>query len=121
MGWTLQNEKLQILFVMLILPLSMNICQFWVIDYILKQKTTEKFPIRIDDDDEDLYGLVEGLDHSNSDDEDDRLNMVGQASGRDSLDGVSHHHHQQASLDHLDQPGHEDDEFDSFAASTRRV
>jgi hypothetical protein len=125
LGWTLQNEKLQILFVMLILPLSMNICQFWVIDYILKQKTTEKFPIRIDDDDEDLYGLVEGLDHNNSDDEDDCLNMVGQASGRDSLDGISHHHHQQASLDRLDQPqsgpGHDDDEFGSFAPSTRRV
>ncbi|KAF9386258.1 hypothetical protein CPC16_007604 [Podila verticillata] len=72
LGWTLQNEKLQILFVMLILPLSMNICQFWVIDYILKQKTTEKFPIRIDDDEEDLYGLVGGLEHNSDDDEDDR-------------------------------------------------
>ncbi|KAF9293747.1 hypothetical protein BGZ74_011569 [Mortierella antarctica] len=125
LGWTLQNEKLQILFVMLVLPLSMNICQFWVIDYILKQKTVEKFPIRIDDDEDDLYGLVEGLDRSNSDDEDDRLNMVGQASGRDSFDGISHHHHQQASLDRLDQPqsgpGHDDDEFGSFTSSTRRV
>ncbi|KAF9984949.1 hypothetical protein BGZ65_012142 [Modicella reniformis] len=71
LGWTLQNEKLQILFVMLILPLTMNICQFWVIDYILKQKTTEKFPIRIDEDGEDLYGLVGGLDDEDGDDLDD--------------------------------------------------
>ncbi|KAF9434801.1 hypothetical protein BGZ76_007385, partial [Entomortierella beljakovae] len=76
LGWTLQNEKLQILFVMLILPLSMNICQFWVIDYILKQKPSEKFPIRIDEDEEDLYGLVGGLEHNyeeDGDDDDDQL------------------------------------------------
>ncbi|KAF9325989.1 hypothetical protein BG006_010555 [Podila minutissima] len=125
LGWTLQNEKLQILFVMLILPLSLNICQFWVIDYILKQKTVEKFPIRIDDDEDDLYGLVEGLDRSNSDDEDDRLNMVGQASGRDSFDGISHHHHQQASLDRLDQPqsgpGYDDDEFEGSNVVTEII
>lgn len=111
---------------MLILPLSMNICQFWVIDYILKQKTTEKFPIRIDDDEEDLYGLVGGLEHNSDDDEDDHQNMVGQASGRDSFDGISHHHHQQqSSLDRLDSPqlgpGHDEDDFGSFASSTRRV
>jgi len=103
----------------------MNICQFWVIDYILKQKTTEKFPIRMDDD-EDLYGLVGGLEHNSDDDEDDHHNMVGQASGRDSFDGISHHHHQQqSSLDHLDTPqlgpGHDEDDFGSFASSTRRV
>ncbi|KAF9929509.1 hypothetical protein FBU30_001479 [Linnemannia zychae] len=79
LGWTMQNEKLQILFVMLILPLSMNICQFWVIDYILKQKTTEKFPIRIDDDEEDLYGLVGGQDHTSDDEGDDLDQHVGQA------------------------------------------
>ncbi|KAF9356857.1 hypothetical protein BGX26_004629 [Mortierella sp. AD094] len=71
LGWTLQNEKLQIVFVMLILPLSMNICQFWVIDYILKQKTTEKFPIRMDEDEEDLYGLVGGLEHNYEEDGED--------------------------------------------------
>ncbi|KAF9173498.1 hypothetical protein BGX21_002824 [Mortierella sp. AD011] len=71
LGWTLQNEKLQIVFVMLILPLSMNICQYWVIDYILKQKTTEKFPIRMDDDEEDLYGLVGGLEQNYEEDEED--------------------------------------------------
>ncbi|KAG0000761.1 hypothetical protein BGZ80_009874 [Entomortierella chlamydospora] len=71
LGWTLQNEKLQIVFVMLILPLSMNICQYWVIDYILKQKTTEKFPIRMDEDEEDLYGLVGGLEQNYEEDEED--------------------------------------------------
>ncbi|KAF9425207.1 hypothetical protein BGZ94_007746 [Podila epigama] len=128
LGWTLHDEKLQILFVMLILPLSMNICQFWVIDYILKQKPVEKFPIRIDDDEEDLYGLVSGLDQ-NYDEEDDRaedhINMVGQASGRsrDSFEGLHHNvhhsstgvHHQSSGVDSVE------DDFGSFESSTRRV
>ncbi|KAF9582275.1 hypothetical protein BGW38_000423 [Lunasporangiospora selenospora] len=71
LGWTMENEKLQILFVMLLLPLIMNICQFWVIDYILKQKLVEKFPIRIDESEEDLYGLVEGFEQNYGDDDDD--------------------------------------------------
>ncbi|KAF9142111.1 hypothetical protein BGX30_003364 [Mortierella sp. GBA39] len=91
LGWTLQNEKLQILFVMLVLPLSMNICQFWVIDYILKQKTPEKFPIRIDDDEEDLYGLVDGLEHNSDDDSRDN-------------DDLTEHHVGQANGDHHDRP-----------------
>ncbi|KAG0340127.1 hypothetical protein BG004_006545 [Podila humilis] len=124
LGWTLQNEKLQILFVMLILPLSMNICQFWVIDYILKQKTTEKFPIRIDDDEEDLYGLVGGLEH-NSDDEDDSRDehhdMVGQATGRDSFDGISQQQHLSGDHHSRSASGTDDDVFrhdkDTMAAS----
>lgn len=92
LGWTLQNEKLQILFVMLILPLSMNICQFWVIDYILKQKTPEKFPIRIDDDEEDLYGLVDGLEHNSDDD------------SRDNDDSTEHHVGQATRDHHHDRP-----------------
>ncbi|KAF9294774.1 hypothetical protein BGZ88_003357 [Linnemannia elongata] len=92
LGWTLQNEKLQILFVMLILPLSMNICQFWVIDYILKQKTPEKFPIRIDDDEEDLYGLVDGLEHNSDDD------------SRDNEDSTEHHVGQANRDRHHDRP-----------------
>ncbi|KAG0284320.1 hypothetical protein BGZ96_011296 [Linnemannia gamsii] len=92
LGWTTQSEKLQILFVMLILPLSMNICQFWVIDYILKQKTPEKFPIRIDDDEEDLYGLVDGLEHNSDDDDgdiDSTEHHVGQANNNSHSGG--HH------------------------------
>lgn len=111
LGWTLQNEKLQILFVMLILPLSMNICQFWVIDYILKQKTPEKFPIRIDDDEEDLYGLVHGLEHNSDDDsrdnDDSTEHHVGQANNRD------HHNDRPMRLqptDSRDSPQEEDDD-----------
>lgn len=88
LGWTLQNEKLQIVFVMLILPLSMNIVQFWIIDQFLKQKTTEKFPVRIDDDEmEDQYGLVDGFeervfDHDDDEDDNDHHDMVGGAPSR---------------------------------------
>ncbi|KAF9161820.1 hypothetical protein DFQ27_005774 [Actinomortierella ambigua] len=97
LGWTLGDEKLQIVFVMLILPLSMNIVQFWVIDQFLKQKPIDKFPVRIDDDEmEDQYGLVDGFeervfDHD-YDDEDDTQNMVGGAPSRkrSSLEHLEH-------------------------------
>ncbi|KAG0365281.1 hypothetical protein BGZ54_006684 [Gamsiella multidivaricata] len=91
LGWTLQNEKLQILFVMLILPLSMNIVQFWVIDYILKQKTTEKFPIRIDEDEEDLYGLVGGLEQSYDEDGDELDENPHGAESSGNRSPTSHH------------------------------
>ncbi|KAF8979790.1 hypothetical protein BGZ46_005032 [Entomortierella lignicola] len=113
LGWTLQNEKLQIVFVMLILPLSMNICQFWVIDYILKQKTTEKFPIRMDEDEEDLYGLVEGLDQNFEEDGEDV----------DEHERVAHQLSREGDGREQDiSPVHADSEFGQFnSGSTRRL
>ncbi|KAF9147614.1 hypothetical protein BG015_010719 [Linnemannia schmuckeri] len=115
LGWTMQNEKLQILFVMLILPLSMNICQFWVIDYILKQKTPEKFPIRIDDDEEDLYGLVDGLEQNSDDDSrdnDSTEHHVGQANR-------SHHHDRPLRLQPTDsRDSRQDDDDEEFTELT---
>ncbi|KAG0245011.1 vacuolar membrane protein-domain-containing protein [Mortierella sp. GBAus27b] len=124
LGWTLQNEKLQILFVMLILPLTMNICQFWVIDYILKQKTTEKFPIRIDEDDEDLYNLVGGLEHSYDDDGDDLDDHFTNQDSRDDHDRPSHQLSDRLELEEEDiiASKHRDSEFSQFpSGSTRRL
>ncbi|KAG0212721.1 hypothetical protein BGX28_005754 [Mortierella sp. GBA30] len=122
LGWTLQNEKLQILFVMLILPLSMNICQFWVIDYILKQKTNEKFPIRIDEDEEDMYGLVGGLEqnYDESDDADDHL--VGQGARADHDRASPHQLSDGLDGDEMGEaPKHSESEFATFTSgSTRR-
>ncbi|KAF9906713.1 hypothetical protein BX616_000642, partial [Lobosporangium transversale] len=131
------NEKLQIVFVMLIIPLSMNIVQFWIIDYILKQKPTEKFPIRIDEDEEDLYGLVGGLERNYEEDEDeddgmDRtgLNTANDLHSREEHDRVgSHHHHQQPLIDRLEleteenvASKHRDSEYGQFTSgSTRRL
>ncbi|KAG0308740.1 hypothetical protein BGZ98_007016 [Dissophora globulifera] len=128
LGWTLQNEKLQILFVMLILPLSMNICQYWAIDYILKQKPTEKFPIRIDEDEEDLYGLVGGLEQSYDEDGED-------TDGQDLQGEHDHSPHQLSERMELNDddeaddnddehrtPKHADSEFSQFpSASSRRL
>ncbi|KAF9960924.1 hypothetical protein BGZ72_005424 [Mortierella alpina] len=129
LGWTLQNEKLQILFVMLILPLSMNICQFWVIDYILKQKPNEKFPIRIDEDEEDMYGLVGGLDNSyEEEDEGESDDGVGHLGGQGPRGNHDHPspHQLSDSLDDLEEmneaPKHGDSEFATFTSgSTRRL
>ncbi|RIA93548.1 Vaculolar membrane protein [Glomus cerebriforme] len=38
LGWTLYNAKLQVVFVMLIIPLVMNIVQFWLVDQVIKKK-----------------------------------------------------------------------------------
>ncbi|KAG0321680.1 hypothetical protein BGZ99_003762 [Dissophora globulifera] len=128
LGWTLQNEKLQILFVMLILPLSMNICQYWAIDYILKQKPTEKFPIRIDEDEEDLYGLVGGLEQNYDEDGED-------TDGQDLQGEHDHSPHQLSERMELNDddeaddnddehttPKHADSEFSQFpSASSRRL
>ncbi|RHZ68931.1 hypothetical protein Glove_292g51 [Diversispora epigaea] len=38
MGWTLNDRKLQVVFVMLIFPLIMNIVQFWLVDQVIKKK-----------------------------------------------------------------------------------
>ncbi|KAK3813076.1 MAG: vacuolar membrane protein-domain-containing protein [Benniella sp.] len=120
LGWTLQNERLQIVFVMLILPLTMNICQFWVIDYILKQKPTEKFPIRIDEDDEDLYGLVGGLEHSYDEDGDDLDELDNQDSGFD------HNRSSRPLVERLDLEEedivskHQDSEYSQFPSGSNR-
>ncbi|KAF9113152.1 hypothetical protein BGX27_002096 [Mortierella sp. AM989] len=122
LGWTLQNEKLQIVIVMLILPLSMNICQFWVIDYILKQKTTEKFPIRIDEDEEDMYGLVGGLEQNyeeDGDDIDDHMDDHGSRGDheRTSLQSLT----ERSELEHEDTAStHGDSEFAQFVSVPSR-
>ncbi|KAF8939858.1 vacuolar membrane protein-domain-containing protein [Dissophora ornata] len=117
LGWTLQNEKIQILFVMLILPLSMNICQFWVIDYILKQKTTEKFPIRIDGDEEDMYGLVGGLEQSYEEDGDE----LDDQESSDDHNHASHQLSEQPDQDEEDSaPKHRDSEFAQFTSGSIR-
>jgi len=109
---------------MLFLPLSMNICQFWVIDYILKQKPSEKFPLRIDEDQEDTYGLVGGLESNYDEDgEDGEDHLVGRTS-HDRLEHLTHHPaHDRFEIEDEDlTPKHGDDDFSPFvAASSRHV
>ncbi|KAI9022290.1 vacuolar membrane protein-domain-containing protein [Phycomyces nitens] len=50
LGWTMGNHKLQVVFVMLIFPLTMNTMQFWVLDTIVKHKLN---PIQLSTEDED--------------------------------------------------------------------
>ncbi|KAF9188245.1 hypothetical protein BGZ51_000706 [Haplosporangium sp. Z 767] len=127
LGWALHNEKLQILLVMLILPLSLNICQFWVIDYILKQKTTEKFPIRIDEDEEDMYGLVGGLEQQydeddDDDDDDDRDGDINDANTRDRMNHLELSESQDPDDDEIDITAakHGDSEFSAFTSASAR-
>ena len=118
LGGTLQNEKLQIVFVMLILPLTLNIVQFWVIDQFIEKKTVEKFPVRIDDDDmEDQYGLVDGFeerifDHDDDDDDDDAVNMVGGSPAR-RRPSLEHLEHSPTELISPTSSALDDDEFDT--------
>ncbi|KAK6064950.1 DUF3661 domain-containing protein [Seiridium cupressi] len=69
LGWTDGNEKLQIVFVMMLFPLIMNAMQYYIIDSFIKKKETdhERLP-QEDSDDEDFDAtLAEGdrLDDSN--------------------------------------------------------
>ncbi|CAO3637333.1 unnamed protein product [Cunninghamella echinulata] len=48
LGWTKNNYKLQVVFVMLLFPLIMNILQFWIIDTIVKHNV-HNTPIYLDD------------------------------------------------------------------------
>ena len=41
LGWTEGNERLQIIFVMMLFPLIMNALQYYIIDSFIKQKTPE--------------------------------------------------------------------------------
>lgn len=74
LGWTLYNAKLQVVFVMLIIPLVMNIVQFWLVDQVIKKKLEG---VKLVDDDfgvEDVF-LPEAL--SDDDDDDDDVEMGG--------------------------------------------
>ncbi|CAB4406652.1 unnamed protein product [Rhizophagus irregularis] len=74
LGWTLYNAKLQVVFVMLIIPLVMNIVQFWLVDQVIKKKLEG---VKLVDDDfgvEDVF-LPEAL--SDDDDDDDNVEMGG--------------------------------------------
>ena len=42
LGWTEGNEKLQIVFVMMLFPLIMNAMQYYIIDSFIKQKTVDE-------------------------------------------------------------------------------
>ncbi|KAI8341638.1 vacuolar membrane protein-domain-containing protein [Chlamydoabsidia padenii] len=69
LGWTLENYKLQVVFVMLIFPLIMNITQFWIIDTIVKHNAYHT-PIYLDEAmDEDI--LIPIYDDDDDDDEND--------------------------------------------------
>jgi hypothetical protein len=51
--WTEGNEKLQIVFVMMLFPLIMNAMQYYIIDSFIKKKETDHVPLRSDDHDDD--------------------------------------------------------------------
>jgi hypothetical protein len=51
-GWTKGNYHLQVFFVMLIFPLTMNIIQFWIVDTILKKKIYTEIRLEKDDDED---------------------------------------------------------------------
>ncbi|KAG0176645.1 hypothetical protein DFQ29_005855 [Apophysomyces sp. BC1021] len=55
--WTMDNYRLQVVFVMLIFPLVMNIIQFWLVDTIVKHDSDKK-PIRLSRDEEDTENLL---------------------------------------------------------------
>lgn len=98
----------------------MNICQFWVIDYILKQKPAEKFPIRIDEDDEDLYGLVGGLEHSYDEDGDDLDDLNNQDSSFDH-NRTSRPLSERLDLEEEDIASkHQDSEYSQFPSGSNR-
>jgi hypothetical protein len=51
LGWTEGNEKLQIIFVMMLFPLIMNALQYYIIDSFIKNQHTEHEPLASDDPD----------------------------------------------------------------------
>jgi len=65
LGWTEGNEKLQIIFVMMLFPLIMNAVQYYIIDsFIKKQTDPNSLPF---DDSEDRAALTGGCDELLSD------------------------------------------------------
>ncbi|ORZ13547.1 Vaculolar membrane protein-domain-containing protein [Absidia repens] len=69
LGWTLENYKLQVVFVMLIFPLVMNIVQFWIVDTIVKHNAYHT-PVYLDEAmDEDI--LIPIYDDNDDDESDD--------------------------------------------------
>ncbi|KAI9243380.1 vacuolar membrane protein-domain-containing protein [Sporodiniella umbellata] len=73
LSWTVDNYRLQVVFVMFIFPLVMNIMQFWIIDTIVKHKTdkenTPATTIRLDADEEDAQTLLRSHEESEEDEE----------------------------------------------------
>jgi len=102
LGWTEGNERLQIIFVMMLFPLIMNALQYYIIDSFIKQKTPR------DDEDADGADGADGPDYDRlsvseaDDDSDDELAVVeprqpkpapGDPKGREydpTVDGDSH-------------------------------
>ena len=68
LGWTEGNERLQIIFVMMLFPLIMNAMQYYIIDTFIKEKTAK----------DDTDGAADGPEY-------DRLSIVSDA-GADSED-----------------------------------
>jgi hypothetical protein len=64
--WTEGNERLQIVFVMMLFPLIMNAMQYYIIDSFIKRKETDHERLLSDDDDD-----VDSLDDTLA--EDDRV------------------------------------------------
>ncbi|KAG1471264.1 hypothetical protein G6F56_002225 [Rhizopus delemar] len=67
LGWTVDNYRLQVVFVMFIFPLVMNIMQFWIIDTIVKHKSDKDSPsttIRLNADEEDAQTLLRSHEES---------------------------------------------------------
>jgi hypothetical protein len=51
LGWTEGNEKLQIVFVMMLFPLIMNALQYYIIDSYIKNQYSDHAPLPGDDPD----------------------------------------------------------------------
>jgi hypothetical protein len=74
LGWTLYSAKLQVVFVMLVIPLVMNIVQFWLVDQVIKKKLEG---VKLEDD----FGVEDiFLPETTSDDDDDETNYNGGSS-----------------------------------------
>jgi len=51
LGWTEGNEKLQIIFVMMLFPLIMNALQYYIIDSFIKNQHPDHMPLVFEDTD----------------------------------------------------------------------
>jgi hypothetical protein len=60
LGWTEGNEKLQIIFVMMLFPLIMNAMQYYIIDSFIKKSESSPHHHRLPDDDPEVDGMETG-------------------------------------------------------------
>jgi hypothetical protein len=79
--WTEGNEKMQIVFVMMLFPLVMNAMQYYIIDHFIKKKEdkNDHQPLPSDDHDADGHNHAFDAELLDSDDEDERAGSEGSA------------------------------------------